>query len=216
MKRIVGPAVVAAVLLLAAMASAQETGESPADLSGVWNLDAGQSDDLAAELKSMHEKTQASRGARGGGRGGMGGGRRGGMGGRGGGMGAGSGGGRGAGKQPSEGSGQNARMPEGNLSRVLSQLLISTFDGNIEIVDGAETTRLWTPDGKNYRTRTPRGESTTRAWWEGDTLVLESIDPMRTATQRLRRTGDKQLQVIHSLSFESGATIKGTLVYQGA
>jgi len=107
-------------------------------------------------------------------------------------------------------------MPDDNLSRVLSQLLISTFDGKVEIVDGAETTCLWTPDGKNYRTRTPRGESTTRAWWEGDTLVLESTNPLRTITQRLRRTGDKQLQVIHSFSFRSGDTIKGTLVYRSA
>lgn len=213
MQRITGPILILALILLAAPSQAQDTDAAadaspwPVDLSGVWNLDEKNSDDLAAQIEAMREKSMASRGGRGGGMGGRGGG----MGGRGGGMGG--MGGRGGGG--SEG-GEPGQAPGADLAQAMQQLLISRFEDSMEIVDGVETARLWTPDGKTYRTRTLRGEATTRAWWDEGELVLESKGARHTVTQRLRLVGDKTLEVQHTMEMGRAGTVKATLVYQGA
>jgi hypothetical protein len=201
-------AVIVATLLTSLLAAASDTDQVPAanhgwpvDLTGIWNLDTARSDDLATQIEKIREQAMAPRGGRGRGMGG----------GRGGGMSGDRPSGKGA--PPSDAPG--APSPR-DLARRCSQLLISRLDDSLEIVDGAELTHLWNPDGHPYTERTPRGESTTRAWWEDAVLCLERKDGPMTVTQRLRlHDGGQTLAVSYTMALPTGDTVTGRLIYRG-
>ncbi len=204
-------------------------GQAP-DLTGVWNLDAKASDDLKAFAKRVGSLMPG--GGRPGGMGGPGGGMGGpggGMGGPGGGMG-GPGGARGGGMPADElGSGaenqggqapregQGSGGPGAGLARAAQQLLISGDGETIEIVDGAERSETWVPDGASHTQKGPGDQTLSRrAAWQGGVLVLEQFGGPLSVTRRLRLDdAGKRLLVDLSVLDADGKPVTAHLVYAG-
>jgi hypothetical protein len=220
------------------------------DLSGVWNLDAGASDDLKAFAKKLGSLQPAGgergMGGPGGGMGGPGGGMGGpggGMGGPGGGMGgpgggmSGPGGGRGrpgggaGGRMPADELGSGAedsrdappadRGPGGGpgsgLAKAAQQLLISADGDALEIVDGAERSETWVPDGEVHAQAGPGGrESTRRAAWRDGALVLEQFGGPLSLSRRLQLSADgRRLLVDLTAVAADGKPVTAHLEYVG-
>lgn len=218
--------ILAACLLLTGLAGAETTTaemaaiEMPVDLTGVWNLDENASDDLQAQMDQLmdeiREQMAQKRGSRGGGRGGGMGGRGGGMGGSGGGMG-GPGGGRGG--PPSEEAGAEApgRTGTRDLATAMRQLLITVNGDQIEIMDGTDQTRVWTPDGQPVVAEGRGGGPTEVASWDGETLVLKTKGGRMDVERRLHlAAGGKQLVADVTITVpQFDKTVQGRLVYAG-
>ena len=230
--RFILPVVILALLTTtAAMATDPATGKPakdtsgadawPFDPSGVWTLDESRSDNLTALQDMLRTNRRVSREGRDGGRGmgsARGGGGGGGIGDRAS-MGRGMGGRPGGRSAPSDGGPENRQTDTSprDLHKAYSLLLIARLNDGIEIIDGAEQTRLWTPDGQPRTRQTARDDTTIlRAWWEGSILCLEQMNNRRTVTQRLQITNDdKTLTVILEVAVLGDDTVSGTLVYRG-
>ncbi len=149
------------------------------DFSGIWILDEHLSDDPQAILEEHREKMTQQRGSREGRGGGMGGGRGGGMSG---GMGGRGGtGGRGGGLEYPD----MRRQRPGPFGEGYRQLLIAHQGEFIEIIDAEDKGRSWRIGGNAMRHEGARGETTTRALWRDDTLVILTY---RDDEETLRRT----------------------------
>jgi hypothetical protein len=214
------------------------------DLSGVWNLDPGASDDLKAFAKKLGpllpaggERGMGGPGGGGGGPGGgMGEGPGGGMGGPGGGMGGPGGGmgrpgGRAGGRMPADELGSGAedsqepapagRGPAGGpgsgLARAAQQLLISVDGEAIEILDGAERSETWVPDGEVHAQAGPGGrESSRRAAWRDGALVLEQLGGPLSMSRRLQLSADgRRLLVDLTAVAADGKPVTAHLEYAG-
>jgi hypothetical protein len=210
-----------------APAPAPEAVATPPDLTGVWNLDAKASDDLKAFAKQVGSLLPA--GGRPGGPGGGMGSPGGGMGGPGGGMG-GPGGARGGGMPADElGSdaenqggppprgGQGSGGPGAGLARAAQQLLISADGEAIEIVDGAERSETWVPDGASHTQKGPGDQALSRrAAWQDGVLALEQLGGPLSVTRRLRLDdGGRRLLVELSVLDADGKPVTAHLVYEG-
>jgi hypothetical protein len=225
--------ILTACLVLTGLAGAETTTaetvaiEMPVDLTGVWNLDENASVDLQAQMDQLmveiREQMAQKRGSGGGGRGGGMGGRGGGMGGRGGGMGGSGGGmggpGGGRGGPPSEEAGAEApgRTGTRDLATAMRQLLITVNGDQIEIMDGTDQTRVWTPDGQPVVAEGRGGGPTEVASWDGETLVLKTKGGRMDVERRLHlAAGGKQLVADVTITVpQFDKTVQGRLVYAG-
>ena len=85
-------------------------------------------------------------------------------------------------------------------------------------MDGTDQTRIWTPGGERVVRDGPRGEQVSeRAWWDGETLVLETVGSRMTMTRRLSRSDDGK-QLVSDVTVElqgQDKAIEATLVYNG-
>lgn len=150
-----------AVLSLAGVAPPQSAEAAP-DLSGVWILDADESDDAGEKLQeAMRERFRGRRGTPGG---------------PGAGPGSGGfppgGGGRGFPGGPPDADGGGPQGPEG-LFAGYERLEIETAPDEIQISYGDEL-RIYHPDGRAVDRQTERGRAKVQARWDDGRLVIES------------------------------------------
>jgi hypothetical protein len=171
---------------------APASASSMPDLSGVWTLDPKASDDLKAFTKTL-ESLRPSGGRR-------------------------DTGGPGGGQGESVRGGEGARGgPGAGIAKGALQLLISVDGEAIEIVDAAERTETWVPDGEARAPEGPGGRRAThRAVWQEGVLVLEQLGGPLTLTRRLRLSDDGQrLLVDLSVSEAEGKSVTAHLEYVG-
>lgn len=187
---------------------ARELAPPVPDLNGVWNLDTKASDDLKAFVKTLGSLVP-SRGQRG-------------EGGPGGGF-----GGRmpadelGAGAEGQEESPRGGQGPGGGpgsgLVKASQQLLISADGRTIEIVDGADRSETWVPDGETRKQEGPGGRAPSRrAVWQNGVLVLEQLGGPFSLTRRLQLSDDgRRLLVDLSVLDANGKPVTAHLEYAG-
>jgi len=214
------------LLVVAAGLGAQEPASSPAslaDLAGIWNLDRQASDDLLAELQPLLETLREAPGAA----------ARGGHGDPADRLGSAGDGGPGPVNRrglpmPERRDGAAAgaaaadrdllaRDGARDLALAVSQLLITIDGANLEIMDGTDRTQVWTPGGEPRVEPHPAGGIVReRAWWDGDTLVLESAGGPLQVTRRLRRSPDDHQLIVDVAVSAPGIVgqVRATLVYR--
>ena len=200
----------------------------PVDLTGVWNLDEYASDDFQAELELLmkHLRLQQDQANRGG------------SGGPSSKQGTGSGGGHGQGNlgtmdnrhQSGHGSsmGNPADNPHGghggdsgeaprDLINSLDQLLITINGADVEIMDGTDQTRIWTPGAGPVSREGPGGSVMDQAWWEDDVLVLATTGGQLSVTRRLHLEGGGRTLVAEFTVTVPGTSqrIEARMVYAG-
>ena len=222
-------AVILGVLLCGSFArgDAPPPADAPADvrpdLNGVWNLDERAGDDVRSFAKQVSDviaREQAQRqslqaeteddGMSGGGFGGE---ERT--------FGRGDGGGRGRGGRdghggPRDRGGDADAKPGARLAAVLGQLLISGDGQTVEIMDGSDRSETYVADGEFHEDKGDRGHVTTRATWQGDTLVLERIGNPLTIVRRLRLAPQSARLVAEvSVQTASGQAVSAHLEYTG-
>ena len=192
----------------------------PVDLTGVWNLDEYASVDFQAELELLMkhlrlQRDQANRGDSGGPSSKHG---------------TGGGGGHGnlgtmdnrhqSGHGSSMGNpGDNAHGGHGghggqdgdpgeaprDLINALDQLLITINGADVEIMDGTDQTRIWTPGAGPVSREGQGGSVMDQAWWEDDVLVLATTGGQLGVTRRLHLAGGGR-----TLVAEFTVTVPGT------
>jgi hypothetical protein len=175
------------LLLTVLVGPAPAAGDSdpamPVDLTGVWNLDAMASDDLAARLEPLAallaERAQAQQPKQG--------------------FGDEAGLNTGNRARPRPGGGKGP-APDPNLTRdivqSLEQLLITVDGADVEIMDGSDRSRVWTPGGRPVQRPGPGGQVLEQAWWDGDELVLSTTGGPLIITRRLHREDDGKTLVV--------------------
>jgi hypothetical protein len=196
------------------------------DLGGVWSLDAARSDDLAGPLERLAEQLAARPGGPGtarpspsGPRGAPGGGPP--VGGP----------GRGRSVHPPAGGPADGGAPDlaaaarrlDRLARAQQLLLIIQEAGHLEIMDGNDRSATWHWDGgaptdPPGRADAPGPAVRRTAWWEGATLVLQTVGPRLTVRRRLtREVGGEALGVDVEVRVRGQRRpVSARLVYTGA
>jgi hypothetical protein len=198
------------ILLLAAIVVAAEDDAAPTaplmpvDLTGVWNLDAMASDDLAEVLQplaaALEERAEQSRPAQGyGDEEGM----------------------TPANRPPRRGSGAGGEAADPaiarEVARAMDQLLIIVNGADLEIMDGSDRTRVWTPGGRPVQRPGFGGQVLEQAWWDGDELVLSTTGGPVIVTRRLHLEDDGSTLVV-DLSAQLSRSVEraqARLVYTG-
>lgn len=205
-----------------------ESAAMPVDLTGVWNLDEYASDDLQAELETLmkHLRLQQDRASRG---------NQGGQRGKGGGGGGGRSGydnlgtmdnshqsGHGSSMgNPSDrergGHGGDSGATPRELINALDQLLITVNGADVEIMDGTDQTRIWTPGAGQVSREGPGGSLIDQAWWDGDVLVLATNGGQLGVTRRLHLADGGRALVAEITVTIPGSTqrIEARMVYTG-
>ena len=195
----------------------------PVDLTGVWNLDEFASDDLQEDLEMLMkhlrlQRDQARRGTSGGQS------TKGGHGGR---NNLGtmdnqhqSGHGNSMGNPADQSHGDHDGDPgEGarQLINSLDQLLITVYGADVEIMDGTDQTRIWTPGGGPVSREGPGGTVIDQAWWDDDVLVLATSGGQVGFTRRLQLTGGGRTLVAEIVVTVPGTAqrIEARMVYTG-
>jgi len=208
----------------ATVETAPEPEAMPVDLTGVWNLDEFASDDLQEDLEMLMkhlrlQRDQASRGETGapGHKGGGGGGRNN--------LGAmdnrhqtGHGGSMGNPTSQAHGGrdGDPGEAPR-ELINALDQLLITVNGADVEIMDGTDQTRIWSPGGGLVSREGPGGDVVDQAWWEDDVLVLVTTGGQLGVTRRLHLEDGGRTLVAEFTVTVPGVTqrIEARMVYTG-
>ncbi|MEE8368907.1 MAG: hypothetical protein V3S30_11400 [Thermoanaerobaculia bacterium] len=153
------------LLLFSSISTADTPQNGPPDLSGTWELNEEDSDNLREKMMEAR-RSGGSGGSRSGG-GGFGGGMGGGRGGMGGGMGAGRGG--------MSGGRSGGRDGEGppRLMRGIDVLEVEQSDSKVTIRYSDVSERILITDGKKYESESPNGDSliTTAVWKQGQLIV---------------------------------------------
>ena len=148
----------------------------PPNLSGTWELNEEDSDDLREKMMEAR-RSGGSGGSRSGG-GGFGGGMGGGRGGMGGGMGAGRGGmsggrgGMGGGQRGGRSGGRDGEGPP-RLMRGIDVLEVEQSDSTVRVQYSDGTERILITDGQKQESESPNGDSmiTTAVWKQGQLIV---------------------------------------------
>jgi len=206
---------------LAASLVAVARAEDKVQLSGHWNFNQDQSDDVEQKVHDAQANSQqrTSNGGGGypgggggypGGGGGMGRGGMGGMGGMGGGM------GRGRGGMGNPSSGVSSQEWE-RLAEKPKFLRLDQRSDQCVVIDDSDHTQTFYPDGKKHQDKDADGNKiSTKASWEGGAFIAETKLPhSEKLTQTFRMSEDgKQLHVITLFEASSGnASVRILRVY---